>query len=110
MNEHVSYEYQMMTAINELWGGTRPVPSDVWNNMCNIVAYNTAYNIIEYMWGELDITYDVDVGIILNKVHCQIRTISKSRTSKQEDKLQPEDFKKLVEHIMNHKDELNIQG
>ena len=106
MNEHVSYEYVMMKEMYNIKDGGGQLHMDIFNNMWNIVAYNTAYNLIEYMFDELDIHYDNEVARILDKVYHQIRTITIRRTAKQEDKLQPEDFKKLVEYIEKHKDKL----
>ena len=106
-NVHVSYEYTMMNEMyNVMNGGT--IRPDIVNNMWNIVAYNTARNLI---WGAL---WTQGVGIprevedILQKVEDQIRSLTNARTDVTKEKLQPSDFEVLRNFIEKHKDKLEL--
>lgn len=107
MKEHVSYEYAMMMLVDKYWGGEERVPGNVWNNMCNIVAFNTAQNLAWYL-NDRGVSFPKEISSILGKVRDQINTLAALRTDVQSDKLQPEDFKYLMKWINTKKDELGI--
>ena len=110
MNEHVSYEYNMMTLVDRYWNGEERVPADVWNNMCNIVAFNTAQNLAWYL-SYKGVTLPVEVSKILGKIYNQISTLDvEFRTDENVEKLQPEDFKYLMAWINTKKNELGISS
>jgi len=107
MNEHVEYEYVMMNEVARMWddpsGG---INAQVFNNMCNMVAYLTAQNLIWYIADEVDIPSDIQD--LLSKIDVQIMCLSpSSRTSEMNEKLQPSDFAKLKSFIEANKDKLN---
>ena len=108
MNKHVEYEYAMMTLVDKYWKGEERVPGDVWNNMCNIVAFNTAQNLAWYL-SYKGVTFPVEISKILGKIYNQISTLDEEfRTDVNEEKLQPEDFVYLRNWISTKKDELGI--
>ena len=55
MNEHISYEYNMMKIVGDAWFNGGTLPPDVVNNMCTIVCYVTAKNLVEYLEGQDDL-------------------------------------------------------
>jgi len=108
MNKHVEYEYAMMTLVDKYWNGEERVPDDVWNNMCNIVAFNTAQNLAWYL-SYKGVTFPVEVSKILEKIYNQISTLDEEfRTELQSEKLRPEDFKYLMDWINTKKLELGV--
>jgi cob(I)alamin adenosyltransferase len=108
MNKHVEYEYVMMKLVDRYWGTEERVPLDMWNNMCNIVAFNTAQNLAWYL-SYKGVALPVEVSNILGKIYNQISTLDvEFRTDVQEEKLQPEDFKYLMAWIDTKKEELGI--
>ena len=109
MNEHVSYEYTMMNEVANMWDNpSSGIKAQVLNNMCNMVAYLTAQNLIWYIADEVDIPSDVQD--LLSKIDTQIMCLSpSSRSSEMSEKLQPSDFAKLKSFIEANKDKLNIQ-
>lgn len=108
MNKHVEYEYVMMILVDRYWNGEDRVPGDVWNNMCNIVAFNTAQNLIWHLIYQ-GVDVPIEVSNLLWKISGQINTLDR-RTDVQEEKLQPEDFKYLMAWINTKKEELGISS
>ena len=107
MQEHISYEYTMMTEVAKVWENpSRGVSAQMFNNMCNMIVYLTAQNLIWYLADEVEIPSDVQQ--ILNKIDTQIMCLSSQRTADWNEKLQPSDFKKLQEFIETNKDKLGI--
>jgi len=106
MEEHTSYEYTMMNEMYRIKDGGQ-VQMDVFNNMWNIVAFNTAQNLI---WGQLFGRVQIPDNIleILDKVDDQITSLTSNRTSVTSEKLQTYEFFALRDFIEQHKDKLNI--
>ena len=107
MQEHISYEYTMMTEVAKVWEDpSRGINAQMFNNMCNMVVYLTAQNLVWYIADEVEIPSDIHH--ILSLIDTQIMCLSSERTIDMADKLQPSDFKKLQEFIEMHKDKLGI--
>ena len=107
MQEHISYEYTMMNEVARMWEDpSKGINPQVFNNMCNMVVYLTAQNLVWYIADEVELT--TDIHQILSKIDTQIMCLSSERTTNMNDKLQPSDFKKLQEFIETHKDKLGI--
>ena len=107
MQEHISYEYTMMTEVAKVWENpSRGVSAQMFNNMCNMIVYLTAQNLIWYLADEVEIPTEIQQ--ILNKVDYQIMCLSSERISDWNEKLQPSDFKKLQEFIETNKSVLGI--
>ena len=106
MEEHISYEYTMMSEMHRIKDGGQ-LQMDVFNNMWNIVAFTTAQNLI---WSQLfdRVKIPNDILEILDKVDDQIMSLTSRRTSDTSEKLQLEDFLVLKNFIDQHKDKLNI--
>lgn len=107
MNEHVSYEYIMMNEVAKMWDNpSGGVSAQVFNNMCNMVAYLTTQNLIWFLADEVELPQDI--VSLLEKIDIQIMCLSPhSRTITQDEKLQPSDFVRLRSFIEQHKDKLN---
>ena len=109
MQEHISYEYTMLTEVGRMWEDpTNGINAQVFNNMCNMVVYLTAQNLIWYIADEVEIPSDIQV--ILNKIDTQIMSLSSERTNNMNDKLQPSDFQTLQTFIEKHKNLLGISS
>jgi hypothetical protein len=107
MQEHISYEYIMMTEVAKVWEDpSRGINAQMFNNMCNMVVYLTAQNLIWYLADEVEIPSDIQK--ILDKVDTQIMCLSSHRTADWNEKLQPSDFKRLQEFIEEHKNILKL--
>ena len=109
MQEHISYEYSMMTEVAKVWEDpSRGISAQMFNNMCNMVVYLTAQNLIWYIADEVEIPLDIQT--ILNKIDTQIMSLSSERTTNMNDKLQPSDFKTLHAFIETNKNLLGISS
>jgi hypothetical protein len=106
--EHINYEYVMLTETNKAWKSGQIHPF-VFNNMCNIVVYKTAYSLLTYIIdNELVGFLPPEIESIYGKIHDQIIGLSEKRTAVQENKLQPDDCQKLIDYFMSIKGILNL--
>lgn len=104
VDHHVGYEFTMMQEVNLIWEG-KPVQygSYTLNNMCNMVAFSTAWKLITFLEHEKKVKIPVGISRLLDKIYDQIIVLEPSRREeKLKKKLQVTDFVKLKKFIEKH--------
>lgn len=100
---HVQYEFAMLFhAVNNMKTG---IHDGIVFNVYNIVGFNCAANLIDYLGTLQEIPHDIEV--LRGRIAIQVRTLTNQRTNQYASKLKDKDLFHIFEYIFNN---INVIG